>query len=72
MINMDEIHFVVAKKRSQFKIKTQVGPFICNSRVAREEADKLLKEKQFSLSFTSSYDSLGINSRLRVETKSTP
>ena len=28
MINMDEIHFVVAKKKSQFKIKTHIGPFI--------------------------------------------
>lgn len=52
MLNMDEIHFVAAKKKSQFKIKTQIGPFICNSRATGEEADKLFKEMQFSLSFT--------------------
>ena len=73
MINMDEIHFVAAKKKSQFKTKTQIGPFICNSKATREEVDKLdLKEMQFSLSFTWSYDKLGIIYRLRVETKSTP
>ena len=44
MLNMDEFHFVAAKKKSQFKIKTQIGPFICNSKAAGEEADKLLQE----------------------------
>jgi len=49
---MDEIHFVDAKKKYQFKIKIQMGPFICNNKAEREEVDKLLKEMQFSLSFT--------------------
>ena len=71
MLNMDEIHFVAAKKKSQFKIKNQIGPFICNSRVAREEADKLLREMQFNLNFTWSYDPLGVISKLRIENKST-
>lgn len=44
MPNMDEIHFVAAKKKSQFKTKTQIGTFICNNRAAGEEADKLLEE----------------------------
>ena len=44
MLRMDEIHFVAIKKKSQFKIKRQIGHFICNSRAVREEADKLLKE----------------------------
>jgi len=43
MINADEVHFVAAKKKYQFKIKSQIGPFICNNRVAGEEADKNLK-----------------------------
>jgi len=42
MLNSDDIHFVVAKKKSQFQIKTQVGPFICNARIAGEEADKII------------------------------
>lgn len=72
MINMDEIHFVAAKKKSQFKIKTQVGPFICNSREVGEDTNKLLKEMEFILSFTWSYNPLGIISKLREETKFTP
>jgi len=72
MINMDEIHFIAAKKKSQIKIKAQAGPFIYNSRVVGEEAAKVLKEMQFNLSFTWSYDPLGIISKLRIETKSTP
>jgi len=71
MINMDEIHFVAAKKKSQFTNKSQIGPFICNNRATGEEVDKLLKEIQFSLSFTWSYDPLGVISKLRVENKST-
>ena len=47
MINVDEIHFVAAKKNSQFRIKSHIGPFICNSKVVGEEADKKLKEMKF-------------------------
>ena len=72
MINADEVHFVSAKKKYQFRIKTQIGPFICNSRATSEEADRLLKEMQFSLNFTWSYDPLGTISKLRVKNKSTP
>ena len=43
MIDADEVHFFSAKKKSQFKIKSQIGPFICNNRAARGEADKILK-----------------------------
>ena len=72
MLNADEVHFVCAKKKSQFKIKTQIGPFICNSRTTWEEANKLLKEMKFSLSFRWSYDLVGVISKLRVENKSKP
>lgn len=43
---MDEVHFVATNKKSQFKIKMQVGPFLGNTKVAGEEANKLLKEMQ--------------------------
>lgn len=72
MLNSDDSHFVVAKKKSQFFIKTQVGPFICNTRTIGEEADKILKDMKFSLSFTWSYDPWGTISKLRVENKTTP
>ena len=38
---MDQVHFVAAKKKSQFKLKTQIGPFICNSRKVATEADQI-------------------------------
>ena len=72
MLNSDDIHFVVAKKKSQFKIKTQECPFLCNTRIEGEEADRMLKEIKLSLSFTWSYDPCGIILNLRVENKNTP
>jgi len=35
---MDQLHFVAAKENAQFKIKTQIGPFICNARLAGKKA----------------------------------
>lgn len=72
ILNVNEVHFVSSKTKSQFRIKTQMRPFICNNRMIGEEADELLKEIQFSLSFTWSYDPLGTISKLRVENKYTP
>ena len=60
------------KKKSQFRIKSKIGPFICNSRVAGEQANKGLKEMKLTHNFTWSYDPLGIISKKRVENKSTP
>lgn len=71
MLNFDDIHFEVAKKKSQFHIKTWVGPFICNTRSTGEEVDKILKEMKFNLIFTWYHDPLGIISKLRVENKNT-
>jgi hypothetical protein len=72
MINSDEIHFVAAKNKSQFIIKTHIGPFIFNSRAAGEEADILLRQMKFPLSFTWSYDPFGIISQLRTKHNTTP
>ena len=66
MLNSYEIHFVIEKEKAQFRIKTQVGPFVCNTRTTWEEADNILKEMKFNLSFTWSYDPCGIISKLRV------
>jgi len=44
MLNVDEIHFLSSKNKYQFKIKTQIGPFIYNNRAAGEKVDNLLKE----------------------------
>lgn len=69
---MDDLHFVAAKKKSQFKIKAWVGPFICNTMAAGKDANFLLKQMNFKLSFTWSYDPFGIISKLSVEQKTTP
>lgn len=66
MINMDDLHFVWAKKKDELKIKTQVGPFLYYSRAIGTEAETLLKYINFQLSFTWSYDPFNIISNLRV------
>ena len=63
MIDADEVLFVSAKKKSQFRIKSQIGPFICNNRATWDEAYKMLKEMKFANSFTWSYDPMGIISK---------
>lgn len=72
MINMDEMHFVSTKKKSEFKIKTQAGHFSSNARTIEKVGDVLLKQMKFKLNFSWSYDPLGIVSNLRVEQKTTP
>jgi hypothetical protein len=72
MVNSDDIHFVAAKKKQQLRIKTQIGPFICNNRSTGEEADNLLKQMRFTQSSTWAYDPFGVISELRVKQRSTP
>jgi hypothetical protein len=72
MINSDEIHFVAAKKKSQFEINTQIGPFIFNNRETGEEESILLKLMKFPLRFIWSYDPFGIISKPRTKQKTTP
>lgn len=70
-LNADEVNFVAEKKKSQFKLKALFGPFICDTKASGEEVDRLLKEMKFGLSFTWSYDTMGVISKLRVENKFT-
>jgi hypothetical protein len=72
MINSDDIHFVAFKKKQQLRIKGQIGSFICNNRAAGEEANKLLKEMKFSLSFPWQYDPYGVITETRLKNKSSP
>ena len=72
MIDADKLHFVSTKKKSQFRIKSQIGPFICNRRVAGAKADGIPKEMKFTHSFTWSYDPMGIILKKRVQHKCTP
>jgi hypothetical protein len=72
MINSDDIHFVALKKKQQLRIKGQIGSFICNSRAVEEEANKLLKEMKFGISFPWHYDPCGIIAEMRLRNKSSP
>ena len=69
---MDVLRFVSGKIKSQFKIKSKIGSFICNTRSAGIEADAILKRMNFQPSFTWYYDPFSIISNLRVEFKKTP
>jgi hypothetical protein len=69
IMNSDNIHFVSLNKKQQLRIKGQIGSFICNSRCVGEEADRMLKEMKFFMSFPWNYDPYGINSEMRVKNK---
>jgi hypothetical protein len=71
-MNSDDIHFVSLKKKQQLCIKGQIGSFICNSRGAGEEADRMLREMNFFLSFPWHYDPCRIISEMRVKNKNIP
>ena len=46
------IHFCSVKKKAQLRIKSQLGPFICNSRDAEREAEYILQSHcKFQRSF---------------------
>ena len=72
ILNSNGINFLATKKKTQFKIKNQVGPFICNSRDACIQAEKFLQEFKFSKSFQWYYDPLGVISKLIVKCKLRP
>jgi len=58
IINVDEVNFVTSNKKAYFKVKDQLGPFICNSREAGKEADLILQSMKFQRRFVWRYDTL--------------
>jgi hypothetical protein len=72
IINSDDIHFASLKKKQHLIIKGQIEFFIYNSRGVGEEADKLLKEMKFFVSFTWHYDPCGIIFEMRIKNKNIP
>lgn len=71
-MNMDDLNFVSSKQKSQFNLKAQISPFIVNTKAVAKEAYILLKQMNFKLRFTWSYDPLGIISKLMIDKKTTP
>ena len=47
---------MAAKKKTQLKLKNQIGPFICNHRDVEKEAAKQLLEYKLEESFPWNYD----------------
>jgi hypothetical protein len=72
MINSDNIHFVSLKKKQQLRIKGQIGLSSATVEASGEEADRLLKEMKFFVSFTWHYDPCGIISEMRIKNKNIP
>ena len=66
------MNFQVAKKKSHFKLKTRVGPFICSTRAIGQDSDVILRSMNFKHNFTCSYDPFGIVSKMRIKHKYTP
>jgi len=69
IINVDEVNFVNGKKKANFNIKDQLGPFICNSREAGKEVDLILQRMKFQRSFFWRYDPLEFITKKRQKFK---
>lgn len=68
------IHFCSVKKKAQLRIKSQLGPFICNSREVEREAENILQSHyKFQRTFCwVPYDPFGCISEKRIKNKSSP
>ena len=69
IINSNEVIFLSSRKITQFKIKYQLGPFICNNREVGQEAEKILQQMNFKSSFMWQYDPNGVINKLRLKFK---
>ena len=72
ILNADAINFMASKKKTQCKLKNQIGPFIVNNREAIKEINIKLKEYTCQEIFMWNYDPRGILSTIRVKCKLTP
>ena len=72
VFNVDAIHFMASKKKTQFKLKNQIGPFIVNNRDAEKEIEKRLSELKFQVSFPWNYDPQGLLNNISVKNKLPP
>ena len=58
---------MASKKKTQFKLKNQIGPFIVNNRDALKEIAKKLSDYKFQEIFYWNYDPQGIISNIRIK-----
>ena len=52
ILNFDSINFLAARKKTQFKLKNQVGPFIINNREVEKRNFKEASRVQISRKFS--------------------
>jgi len=60
IIYYDEVHFLAYRKKTLFKVKNQMGPFICNNIEVGLEANRLLQQMNFRNSLMWHYDLHGV------------
>ena len=72
VLNADAINFMASKKKTQFKLKNQIGPFIVNNRDADKEIERRLSELKFQVSFPWNYGPQGLLNSIRVKNKLPP
>jgi len=51
IINFDEVNFLAARKKTQFKMENKSSPFSCNTKEVGLEADIILQQMKFNNSF---------------------
>jgi len=69
IIHSDEVNFLAARKKTKFKMKSQLGPFICKNKQDGPEADKILQDMKFKNGFMWQYDPHGVINKLRLKVK---
>lgn len=72
ILNADEVNFMASRKKTQFKLKNQIGPFILNNREAANDINIKLKEYKFPYNFIRNYDPQGVLSTIRIKFKLSP
>lgn len=72
IINVDEVNLVNAKNKAYFKIKDQLGPFICNSRETGKEEYLILQRMMFQRRFVWRCDPLEFITKKRQKVKLGP
>jgi len=63
---------MAAKKKAQFRVKSELAAFICNNRQVGPAADNMLKELKFAMIFMWQYDPHGVITKMRERVKLAP
>jgi hypothetical protein len=66
-LNVDEVHFIPRRKKTNFKPKREIGPFIVHSRSTLQVLETMLQELGLEQGTTWQYDPLGVINNKRLE-----